>query len=247
MPYLSFTVNGQELTLSDKFWREAGFRTADILPFVKVGENELVYKIDYFQSDLVYYILYESDEANCLLTSLTYDTELAETYLFGDFAVTTRGEFSYSKGAHCYFGDFTIKKSKKTVAIQNVIKDGLPFFAGNLHLAFDRVWKTGDPTVLKLEGQFATCEIYCNGKFVDTVLFGKYCDLAGFLTEGNNKIALRLYNSNRNLLGPLHNAEHEPYNVYPGTFTCENRWENGKSAGYLDDRYCFVRFGLEHE
>ena len=26
-----------------------------------------------------------------------------------------------------------------------------------------------------------------------------------------------------------------------------NRWENGKSGGYLDDRYCFVRFGLEHE
>ena len=247
MPYLSFAVNGHELTLSDKFWREAGFRTADILPFVKVGENEIVYKIDYFQRDFVYYVLYECDEANSLATSLTFDTELAETYLFGDFSVTTEGEFQFSRGAFCYFGDFAVQKSKNTVEIQNVIKDGLPFFAGNLHLAFDRVWKPGDPTVLKIEGQFATCEVYCNGTFADTVLFGKSCDLADLLTEGNNEIELRLYNSNRNLLGPLHSAEHEPYNVYPGTFTCENRWENGKSTGYLDDRYCFVRFGLDCE
>ncbi len=247
MPYLSFAVNGKELTLSDALWREPSFRTADILPFVRVGENEIVYKIDYFQRDFVYYVLYECGEANSLATSLTFDTELAETYLFGDFAVTTEGEFQFSRGAYCYFGDFAVQKSKNTVEIQNVIMDGLPFFAGSLRLGFDRVWKPGDPTVLKLDGQYAVCEVLCNGKRADTVMFGKRSDLAPYLAEGNNRIELVLYNSNRNLLGPLHHPELEPYNVYPGSFTCENRWENGKSAGYLDDRYCFVRFGLDCE
>ncbi len=247
MPYLSFAVNGKELELSDKPWREPSFRTADIHPFVRVGENEIVYKIDYFQRDFVYYVLYECDEANSLLTSLTFDTELAEIYLFGDFAVTTDGEFKFSRGAFCYFGEFTLQKSKNSVEIGNVIMDGLPFFAGSLRLGFDHNWKAGDPTLLKIDGQYAVCEVYVSGKHAGNVMFGKLCDLAEHLTEGNNEIELRLYNSNRNLLGPLHHTELEPYNVYPGSFTCENRWENGKSDGYLDDRYNFVRFGLESE
>jgi len=247
MPYLSFAVNGKELTLSDKLWREPSFRTADILPFVKVGENELVYKIDYFQRDYVYYVLYECDEANSLATSLTFDTELAETYLFGDFAVTTEGEFEFSRGAFCYFGDFALKKSKDTVETQNVIMDGLPFFAGSLRLGFEHVWRAGEPTWLKLDGQYTVCEVYVNGRHADTAMFGKLCDLAAYLAEGNNEIELVLYNSNRNLLGPLHHPELEPYNVYPSSFTCENQWENGKARGYLDDRYNFVRFGLDCE
>jgi len=247
MPYLSFAVNGKELTLSDKLWREPSFRTADILPFERVGENELVYKIDYFQRDYVYYVLYECDEANSLATSLTFDTELAETYLFGDFAVTTEGEFEFSRGAFCYFGDFALKKSKDTVETQNVIMDGLPFFAGSLRLGFEHVWRAGEPTWLKLDGQYTVCEVYVNGRHADTAMFGKLCDLAAYLAEGNNEIELVLYNSNRNLLGPLHHPELEPYNVYPSSFTCENQWENGKARGYLDDRYNFVRFGLDCE
>ena len=247
MPYLSFTVNGKELALSDMPWREPSFRTADILPFIKVGQNEIVYKIDYFQRDYVYYVLYECDEANSLATSLTFDTELAETYLFGDFSVTTDGQFQFSRGAFCYFGDFAIQKSKDTLDVQNVISDGLPFFAGALRLSFEHTWQTGDPTLLKLEGQYAVCEVWANGKFVETVMFNKLCDLSEHLLEGTNKIELCLYNSNRNLLGPLHHPELEPYNVYPSSFTCENQWVDGKARGYLDDRYCFVRFGLDCE
>ncbi len=247
MPYRSVSVNGTEITLSDKLWREPCFRTADITSLVKVGKNEIVYHIDYFQRDFVYYVLYEAGAMNSLATSLTFDTELAETYLFGDFAVKTAGEFKYEKGAFCYFGDFPIGKSKDTVAIRNVIKDGLPFFAGALHLGFDHKWSKGEPTVLRIKGQYAVCEVYVGGKLADTLLFHKDCDLSAYLVEGNNEIELRLYNSNRNLLGPLHNFEFEPFNVYPGTFTCENRWENGKSVAYLDDRYNFVRFGLDCE
>ncbi|MBE6662624.1 MAG: hypothetical protein E7606_05005 [Ruminococcaceae bacterium] len=245
MPYRSVTVNGKEITLSDKLWREPCFRTADITSLVKIGKNEIVYHIDYFQRDFVYYVLYECDEANSLATSLTFDTELAETYLFGDFAVKTEGAFKFEKGAFCYFGDFQITKSKDTIDIQNVVMDGLPFFAGALHLGFNHEWRKGEPTILRIQGQYAVCEVYVGDKHANTLVFEKDCDLSAYLAEGNNEIELRLFNSNRNLLGPLHSPELEPYNIYPSTFTCENRWENGKSPNYLDDRYCFVRFGLD--
>ena len=51
--------------------------------------------------------------------------------------------------------------------------------------------------------------------------------------------------SNRNLLGPHHNAvEPEPLFVNPTLFSLYGSWHNGKSEGYRAN-YAFVRFGLD--
>lgn len=51
--------------------------------------------------------------------------------------------------------------------------------------------------------------------------------------------------SNRNLLGPHHNAaEPEPLFVDPTLFSLYGSWHDGKSRGYRED-YAFVRFGLD--
>ena len=249
MPYLSLAVNGSELTLTDRLWRDPCFRTADITSLVKVGQNEIVYQLDYFQRDFVYYVLYECEHAETLLTSLTYDTELAESYLFGDFATVTEADKFKNGDNHgvAYYGSFTIGKSRESVALTDVVKDGLPFFAGELRVGFDHVWKFGDPTVLKLKGRYSACEVYCQGRFAKTMLFDELCDLSDFLAEGNNRIELRLFNSNRNMLGPLHTATLEQHSVVPTSFTRENMWQDGKAQGYLNDRYGFVRFGLDCE
>ncbi len=249
MPYRSLAVNGKEITLSDRFWREPCFRTADILPFVKIGENEIVYALDYFQRDHVYYALYECEHAETLLTSLTYDTELAETYLFGDFAVKTEAD-KFKDGDDngvAYSGSLAIGRSKDSVDITDVVKDGLPFFAGVLRIGFDHTWSRGEPTHLRLKGRYCACEVYVGGTLVSTLLFGDTCDLGGHLKEGNNAIELRLFNSCRNLLGPLHGATLESLTVTPVAFTRANAWKDGKAPGYVNDRYGFVRFGLDAE
>jgi hypothetical protein len=249
MRYLSLTVNGTPITLTNDLWRgQTCFRTVDILPYVNLGENEIVYKIDYFQDDYVYYVLYggvSETLRNCLL----FDTELAESYLYGDFAVRTdKDNFTTKDGlAYTYSGTFDITESRDGVSLDNVICDGLPFFAGALNVAFTHTFKKGEASTLEIKGRYAVCEVICNGKQAGTLLFGDRCDLSDYLKEGENQIELTLYNSNRNLLGPLHHPQIEPITVSPRTFTCETQWKNRTCVNFLNDRYCFVRFGVECE
>ena len=247
MAYRSLTVNGTPITLTDDLWRsQTCFRTSDILPYIKSGENEIVYQIDYFQSDYVYYVLYggvSETLRNCLL----FDTELAESYLYGDFAVETEQEkFATADGlAYTYSGAFSITKSRDGVSLDNVISSGLPFFAGALDVTFTHTFKKGDATTLRIKGRYAVCEVVCNGKQAGTLLFGDDCDLSEYLREGENQIELVLYNSNRNLLGPLHHSQIEPVTVTPKSFTCETQWKDRKCPNFLNDQYCFVRFGVD--
>jgi hypothetical protein len=246
-PYRSLTVNGHPFTLSNDFWREPCFRTANILPYVKLGKNEIVYEIDYYQRDHVYYVLYECTNAETLLTSLTYDTEMAETYIFGDFSVKTDADLftAADNNGFAYKGSFTLTKSKDTLDVSNVIKDGLPFFAGMLRLSFKHTWHKGDPTALKLDGRYAICEVYVGGTHAKTLMLDKVCDLSEFLHEGENDIVLHLQSSARNLLGPFHWHLGESLSVGPVLFTREKLWKDGKAPGYLNDTYCFVRLGLD--
>ena len=62
--------------------------------------------------------------------------------------------------------------------------------------------------------------------------------------EGENMIALKLYNSNRNLLGPHHFIDPEPLGVSPGTLSLESQWEDEQCAAFAE-RYAFVRFGID--
>ncbi len=248
-PYRSLAVNGHPFTLCNDFWREPCFRTANILPFVRLGKNEIVYELDYYQRDYVYYVLYECTHAETLLTSLTYDTEMAETYLFGDFAVKTDTDLfaPADNNGFAYKGGFTLTEGRDTIDVTNVIKDGLPFFAGMLRLSFKHEWHKGDPTALKLDGRYAICEVYVGGTHAKTLMFDKVCDLSEFLREGENDIVLHLQSSARNLLGPFHWHLGESLSVGPVLFTREKLWKDGKAPGYLNDTYCFVRLGLDTE
>lgn len=248
LPYTSFTVNGKDVTFGDEFFMERCFRTADITALVKKGENEIRYCLNYFQRDYVYYVLY-SDVSETLRNCLRLDTELAVNFLYGDFAVRTDPAL-YTPEEHnafTYTGSFAITRSKDTVTLDNVLTDGLPFFAGCLDLTFRHHYRPGDPTVLRLAGRYAVCEVSVNGKDAGLLLFGDNCDLSGLLQEGENRIDLHLYNANRNLLGPLHHSQIEPFSVGPKTFTCAGTFRDGVSPDYLADRYCFVRFGLDCE
>ena len=245
LDYQTLTINGTPVTFGDGFWFDRSFRTADITPLVNVGENEICYTISYWQDPYVYEVLF-SGVSESLRNCLCFDTEIECMYLFGDFRVKTDpARFEAPQhNAFTYSGTFSIVPQTDRVDLVNVIKDGYPFFAGELHVAVEHDYKSGDPTILSLTGRFAIGEVAVNGAFVKTLLFDNTCDLAPYLKEGKNVIELKLCNGNRNLMGPLHHAAIEPTNVTPIHFTGEKQWKDGEWKQYLKDRYCFVRFGV---
>ncbi len=97
--------------------------------------------------------------------------------------------------------------------------------------------------MLHLPGRWAVCAVSVNGTPVGEMMFSQYLDLSPYLTEGENDIALDLCNSNRNLMGPHHRHDPEPYAVGPGTFSFEKEW-NGRICPAYTSRYAFVRFGI---
>ena len=249
LDYKSVTVNGNEITLGASKYLDSRFLSADITEFVKLGKNEVAYKIHYFQSRHVYDVLF-SNVSESFRNCLNIDTEIEEAYLFGDFAIKTdKSLFTEHKTEFClayaYTGDFAITKQKDTVDPTNVITDGYPFFGGTLELVTEYEYKSGAPTELLLNGRFAVAEVEVNGKPAKKMLFTNHCDLSGLLIEGKNEIKINITNAQRNLLGPLHDSRIESYSVGPRTFTGEKQWKDGEWECYLKDTYCFVRFGFD--
>ena len=97
---------------------------------------------------------------------------------------------------------------------------------------------------LFLNGRYSTCEVRVNGVYVDTMMFRHHTDLKPYLREGDNTISLKLCNTLRNLLGPHHLTDPEPYGVGPGNFTLESQWQNESHPRFVE-RYSFVRFGVD--
>ncbi len=242
-----YYINGRKFTLSDsdtEWWLDRGIKTADILPYTTVGNNEITVTFDYYQRDYVYYVLY-GGVSESLRNCLSFDTELECMYLTGDFRVNTPGEFADGpRLSTVYSGPFSVAKQKPEIDLTNITKDGFPFFAGTIEAETALDYTPGSPTELELPGRYAVCEVRVNDSRAATLMFTDHCDLSACLRPGKNKITLRLTNSNRNLLGPHHGHDPEPYAVGPRTFSMEKQWHGDKCNAYVPT-YAFVRFGID--
>jgi len=178
---------------------------------------------------------------NCLV----FDTEIENMYLIGDFAVRCDGIFTDRERSSTTFdGTFTLTAQPEVVPAENIVRGGFPFFCGKIKTAFTYTYQPGKPTVLKLDGRFATAEIAVNGQKAGTMLFEHTLDLADYLTEGANEITVTLSNSMRNTMGPHHRHDPEPYGVGPGTFSFEKEWDGRACRGYVPT-YAFVQYGMK--
>lgn len=245
---LNFTrleFNGTNIEPDGEYRIDRSFMSADISSLLCIGTNEFVMGFDYYQRDYVYYVLY-GGVSESLRNCLAFDTEIECVYLFGDFAVDTeRSRFiPGERNSLRYDGVFALKKQASDVDAAHITEDGYPFFAGEMELSTKYRYTPGDPTGLELGGRWAVCEVSVNGEHAATLMFTNRCDLAPYLKNGENTITLKIYNSNRNLLGPHHRHDPEPYGVGPNTFSFEGEWRDGKCSAY-DVRYAFVRFGIE--
>ena len=247
MGYAEVTCNGHAVVPDPSaWWFDRSFATADIAPFVRDGENELIVRLRHHQSDYVYYVLY-GGVSESLRNCLVFDTEIECAYLVGDFAVVSDKPFVPDvRNSLTTDGAFTLTAQKETVSSRDVVSDGYPFFGGCLALEFDYAYYDGMPTNLALDGRFAVCHVEVNGRDAGQMLFNRSLELKPFLHPGPNRIVLRMKNAMRNLMGPHHRSDPEPYGVGPGTFSFEKQW-SGRSCADYRDRYSFVLFGAVKE
>jgi len=208
----------------------------DIAQNIKNGINEIVVKIDYFQSEDVYYALFGENVTESLINCLAYPTTIEAIYLKGIFGVD--GKFSDGETQNVLIGeDFSIVDQKDSVSC--LVKDGFPFFRGEIELEQEINIQSAN-VVLQIPQRFALIKLYINDIYAGEMMFSHKIDISKFVKKGRNTIRLVLTISNRNLLGPFHSQIEEPLGITPNTFERKGNWKDGKSPDYRDS-YSFVR------
>lgn len=234
-------VNGEKVVFDGVSDFEKQIYRANIANFVKIGTNSIVFKINFYESDDVYYVLFGGHKTESLKNKLVYDTTIEACYLQGDFGVYAKQPFVRGKEKNVYLSDeFYIAKSQNRVV--NTLFDGYPFFAGKMTLKKE-FEIDGEPVVLNLMGEFSLAEVKINGKDVKKSYFSNKVDISEFVKQGKNIAVITIYVSNRNLLGPHHYLLGENPEVGPEIFELNGTWIDGVSNQEREN-YSFVRFGL---
>lgn len=207
----------------------------DVEKYLKTGQNEIVVKVDFFEKDHVYYVLFGENVKESLKNCLAYDTTIEAIYLMGNFGVY--GDFEEHEQTFVA-NKFYIDKQKEEV--NTLVLDGFPFFRGSISLEQEVQLKDTN-FELVIPNRFQVIDVYANDKFVDRLMFKNKCDLSNYLFKGKNIIRLEVVISNRNLLGPHHLPQEEALNIGPHSWELTGAWDENGKAEYCVDRYSFVK------
>ena len=236
---ISVSVNGKKADKNVKSSLELAPVGYDIIDMLNVGENEIIIKVNYYQSEQVYYALFGENVTESLKNCLAYDTDIEPIYLKGDFGVY--GNIERTDREDIYLGsDFTLGNQKDRV--QCLISDGFPFLSGDISLK-QSITVDHPDYELCLPGRFHLVDVFVNGEYAGRMMLSSRLDLSKHLKAGENEIEIKVSLSNRNLLGPFHCIEGEPGFVGPDTFERLGTWQNGKSKRY-NEKYAFKKISL---
>lgn len=245
MRYKQITVNGNEITLCAEYGRfDRQFLGADIAPYTVKGANTIQMTFPYYQREEVYRVLYGGG-SETLRNCLSFDTEIENVYLYGNFAVTSFSGFTDQDNPNIYRskGPFVLAEQTRKLNLSDIVPNGYPFFAGRMTVESSFTYCSGDPTVLHLTGHYAVCQALINGKAVDSSLFTRKFNLAPYVKEGENTLQLTVCFSNRNLLGPHHREDAEPAFTGPKAFSFENEWDGDSCPAFVTE-LSFIKFGV---
>lgn len=255
-------VNGKTAVYKKEegWWKDKSFHKVSIKKFLKEGNNEVILSCEFKQPQKVYDVLYGENVYETEKNKITYDIELESIYLLGDFGVISKSSYTKKERKAMWTeGGFEIVDAPADIKSHVFTDQGFTFFAGDMVLSQILPIKKeeGKRILLNLGNQKAPLvKVYVNGEFVKDSLWAPYeADITDFVTDGENKIELQLFASNRNLLGPHHHIDGECYNVGPESFTGKWSWVERKSEAdatdvedkdksYWTDEYCFVEFGI---
>ena len=245
-----YKINGTQIAFNNNGnFRDISFKKTNITKFLKTGKNIIETICNFKQSEKTYANYEYAEKIANVRNKLTYDMEIENIYITGNFSVKTNGIWeSLKNGATRYNGDFKLDKPVKKIKLNNIQKQGFPFFAGNLSVkkVFD-ISDVNQQLYIKFKGINAV-EIKINEKIVSTEIWNNsIIDLSHYLKKGKNAVELKLVNNLRNLLGPHHLEEGESYMVRPSSFIKgENIWNWNRTEPIAwNDGYCLMDETIE--
>ena len=245
-----YIINGTKIDFNDEgYFRDISFRKTDITQYLKIGKNIIEMNCTFKQSKKTYTDFENAEKYASVRNSLTYDMEIENIYITGNFSVKTAGKWkTLDKCATRYNGEFKIDKPITTVELKDIQKQGFLFFAGRLVVKkiFD-ICDINKYLQIKIKG-INVVKIKINDQLVSTVIWNNdVIDLSSYLKKGENIIEMVLFNNLRNLLGPHHLEEGESYMVRPSSFIKgENIWNwNRDKPIDWNDGYCFTEQSVE--
>ena len=251
------TVNGKSIpmTVVGDF-RDKSFKLIDIADAVCIGENSVVIEGTIVQSAKTYEHLSNSWAFESMKNSLSYDMEVEQIYIVGDFGARIEGEIEHVEDASYAINDVpVITDAPKTVKVEEIDFSGYPEFAGELVLT--REIEIDDTAkYVELKGRGTNCvHLSVNGEEVAVRLFAPYrVDISDYLVKGKNTLELKILNNLRNMQGPLHFDRGDDAGIGPGAFFRESnvfQHPAGKGESYhgkidwFTDKIRLTRLGLK--
>ncbi|MCR4622416.1 MAG: hypothetical protein K5663_10095 [Clostridiales bacterium] len=242
------TVNGCEVSPDREGDFGTGFMSYDISGLVRMGTNEIVLRMDYYQSEHVYRVhngvYFEHDNTTeSLVNCLCYETNIENVYLRGDFCVEMAALEPAEKRCFNASG-FAVTLPRRYVNASTLAQDGFPFFGGTLRLSLN-IDAQGTEKWLRLNGRYAAARIAVNGGPAKTLLLSDKVDVEGEVKRGVNTLEIELTSSLRNVFGPFHQKKDpEPNFTSPNSFTHYGAWQDGRWEGYQDE-YAIKFFGID--
>ena len=216
-----FALNGVPVNfLPSNF--DIKFSECDITPYLKNGENEFSYSIDFYQAPIVRFALFDPNATESLRNCLVFDTEIEPVYLQGDFSVEGR----------------SISAPVKSVPINAPIEGGYKFFAGEMTYSANVTARAGK-AFLRIEGDYMAASFTVNGKEYRATLTG---EAEADLKEGVNEITFKFTASLRNMIGPFHCDQPET-GISPAHFRMESEYD-GKANEHFVQGYVLKPFGI---
>ena len=237
-------INGHTLdtknTDASSWHYDKSFKKIAVEKYIKKGQNKISLTRYFYLSEDVYRIKNDHTVHEAESNRVTFETELEAIYLLGDFSAEDENGKYTESNLNSVFADcrYKIKKAKERADINDLTRDGMPFFAGTVHMEREFYFNGAGRAVLRLDHPDATIvKVYVNGRHVKNLCWEPFeADIGAYLAPGqNNTIGLELTGSLRNLLGPHHNKNGEQIAVGQHSF--------GADEGSWTKEYNIVRFG----
>ena len=227
---LAVWLNGKELTKTVPS-EEDYVNTYDVTDLVRMGTNAYTVKVDWFESEDVYYALFGENVTESLKNCIVYDTELQPIELVGPFGVYSKKGYVQDEDPRFVRGEeFYIGSLPETIK-EEPVTEGFPFLAGEMILSQKVILETDD-ICMQVPGDYQLAAVKVNGADVGKLFFEREVDLTGVAKAGENEVQVRFVLSNRNRMGPHHLECGKNESVSPWSFELNGTWEEDQSAFY---------------
>ena len=221
-------INGKEVELFATDY-DSKFYKANLVGGCKVGKNEIVFCIDFYENPSVYYAIYGENVTESLYNMISYDTVIEPVFLQGQFNVNE---------------DFNLTALNLPKQIWNIQKQGFPFFNGEISIEGIICCEGNEEIFLCLYGNYASAEIYINEHLQGVVALSESVSLSR-LKKGENQVQILLKSTMRNMYGPHHcRGMQEDWPIARHIFTFFREWGD-KKPDYFIEEYNLATFGIE--